>query len=151
MSRASVVIRSCVAATVGFVIQLCIVLAIGFGGRWRDFFEHVATSVLGLFLAATILGFISYSYFTKSSNNLFRSVLIGATAGWLALWVQVLFGSSVEFFRNSHASYAFEAFIFRPVFWVIFLGTIPSLIIGGLFGLTCWWDLQSDIGDRTVA
>ena len=144
VTRASVVIRSCIAATFGFVIQLCIVLAIGFGFRWRDFLEHVATSILGLFLAAAILGFISYSYFTKSSNTLFRCVLIGATIGWLALWVQVLFGSSVEFFRNIHTSDAFEAFVFRPVFWVIILGTIPSLLIGGLFGLTCWWDVRSE-------
>ena len=137
MTSKSVIIRSCVFAAVGFVIQLAIVLLIGFGSR-LDFLEPVLTSLLGLLLAAIVFGYFSSKYFRKETATKARSILLGSLVGWLALWVQALFGSSVEYFKDIHAHNALNDYIFKPTFWIIFLGTIPSLLIGAIFGYSAW-------------
>ncbi len=142
-SRKSTVLVSCLFATIGFVIQLVIVLATGFAAR-LDFVEHVATSVVGLLLSAAILGYLSHGYFSRKSNRT-RAIILGASIGWVALWAQVLFGSSVEYFRHLHENFAFGNYVVKPTFWVIFIGTIPSLVIGGIFGNTAWRKLHKEL------
>lgn len=143
-TRRSTAFLSCGFALIGVVVQLLILFAMGFVSARPDFLPHVATSLIGLFTSAGSLGYLSCGYFSRTSNQV-RAILVGSLIGWAALWIQVLFGSSVEYFPHAHESGAFVDYVFKPTFWVIFLGSIPSWIIGGIFGNVAWCKLQPDL------
>jgi|GEM_PF-6370420 len=128
--RRSMAFLSCGFALIGFAVQLLILFAMGFVSARPDFLPHVAVSLIGLFSAAASLGYLSYGYFSRTSNRV-RAILVGSLIGWVALWIQVLFGSSVEYFSHAHESGTFVDYVLKPTFWVIFLGSIPSWVIGG--------------------
>ena len=134
LSHSKVILISLGFALSGFVLELAIVLAMGFGNAWQGFLTPVLVSLIGLILAAVTGSHFYCRYVFREKSAVGGSILLGCFVGWFALWTQVLFGSSVEFIRHVHVSGAFEAYIFRPVFWVIWLGSVPSWILGGLFG-----------------
>jgi hypothetical protein len=115
-------------ATFGLVGELAIVFLIGLGSR-PDLLPHVALSVLGLYLGAGVFGKLAADYVCRKSE-IPQTELIGVGVAWISLMVQAFFGSALEFIRNADRSYAFEAYLFRPIFWVMFLGTIPAIVFG---------------------
>jgi hypothetical protein len=126
MSRSGVGLWAVIFAFIGFVLQLCIVLAIGFGQRWQNFLYPVMASLIGLLIGSFAFGFLFANVLTSINASRFRSGLTGAFIGWLSLWIQALAGSSVEFFAYFHRdSHAFGNYIFKPTFWIVFWDRFP--------------------------
>ncbi len=142
VTRRSTAFLSCGFAAAGCVVQLVIVFAMGFVTGRPDFAPHVALSFIGMFLAAASLGYLSHDYFSRNTSQA-RAIILGSFIGWAALWTQVLFGSSVEFFPRAHESGAFADYVIKPTLSVILFGTIPSLAIGGFFGNTAWRKIRT--------
>jgi hypothetical protein len=139
MSRDSIALRSVLFALFGFGVQLAIVLAIGFGVRWKDFLAPVLISLIGLLIGAYVLGLFFGNFLTATNTTRLKAILVGSLTGWISLLAQTLSGSSVSFFVESHlTSNGFGDYIIKPTFWVMFLGSIPALIIGAFFGNSAW-------------
>jgi hypothetical protein len=144
MTSGAVGVRAVAFALSGFIVQLSIVLLIGFGGHWRDFLDAVLTSFAGLVIASFLLGYLSSRTLTSLSTSRFRACTVGALVGWLALFAQTLTGSSVGYFANlSRDQFAFLDYIVKPTFWVILLGSLPAIIIGVIFGIWIWESTHS--------
>ena len=119
-------------ASIGLSIELLIVLLLGFGSR-SDFLFPVGVSIFGLYLAAIVLGRLFGNVLDYRQLRGSRLFICGTLVAWSCLVIQVLFGLSVEFFRNIDHAHAFQDYVFKPIFWVVFLGTIPSLAVGALY------------------
>jgi hypothetical protein len=122
-------------ATIGLAAELFIVLLIGFGARAEDFFVIVGYSVLGLYTAALILGSIAAGAICEGNLSGFKRSLIGTGVAWGALLIQTLFGSFTGFLLFGRNHNEFGDYVFKPLFWVMFLGTIPAILIGLVYSI----------------
>lgn len=143
MCRTIVLKKTLIFASIGLAAELAIVLFIGFGVR-PDFLASVLASVVGLYLAAFAFG--SYTGSLLCSNKIGRAklFLLGILVAVVCLLLQVLFGSSVEFLRNFGSHEAFLDYVFKPVFWVMFLGFIPAIIVGTVYALSLQKNLNME-------
>ena len=130
--RNLVIRETLVFASIGLSMELLIVLLLGFGSR-LDFMFPVGVSIFGLYLAAIVFGSLFGTILDRQHLNSGRLFICGTLVAWFCLIIQTLFGSSVEFFRNISHAHAFQDYVFKPFFWVVFLGTIPSLAVGALY------------------
>lgn len=134
MCRAIVLKETLIFASIGLAAELAIVLLIGFGSR-LDFFASVLASAVGLYLAACMFGFFAGSLLCSNKLGRTKLILLGILVALGSLLLQVLCGSSVEFLRNFSLYGAFVDYVFKPVFWVMFLGFIPATMLGLIYAL----------------
>ena len=132
--RNLIVRETLIFASVGLSFELLIVLLLGFGSR-TDFIFPVGVSIVGPYLAAILLGILFGTILDRKPPGKSRFFIGGMLVAWLCLIVQALFGSSVEYLRNSDQLDAFWDYIFKPFFWIVFLGTIPAIAIGALYSV----------------
>jgi len=132
--RNLVIRETLVFASIGLSLELILVLLLGFGSRTDSLFP-VGVSIVGLYLAAIILGNVFGNMIDRSQLRGSRALLGGIMVAWLSLVIQVLFGSSVGYFNNIHRSEAFLDYIVKPLFWVVFLGSIPAIAVGALYAV----------------
>lgn len=128
--RSRVLILTLVFATGGLLMELLILFLMGFVQARQDFLPHFLTSVAGLYIGALLLATVVMEVVCAGQLSKNRLNSIGVAVAWLTLLIQVLFGVSLEFSRNSRESGAFSDYVFKPFFWVILFGAIPATILG---------------------
>lgn len=117
-------------ATLGLATQLAIVLVIGFGSRWEQYTDQLIAAVVGTYLSAVAGGLIVGQFIYRNGTKGASLWLAGILTAWICLFVSTLAGSSVEYLRWISHHNAFGDYIFKPMFWFLFLGTIPAAIFG---------------------
>ena len=139
MTSSAVGLLAVLFGIIGFLAQLAILLAIGFGSVWKDFFDALITSKVGLLVSAFFLGYLFGPLLHPIKLSRFEAGLIGALIGWTSLFIQTLSGSSVGYFANRISDlHAFGNYIVKPMFWVMLLGSIPAAALGVAFGNWVW-------------
>ena len=136
--RHIVIRETLIFASIGLSLELLIVLLLGFGSD-TYFLVPVGVSIVGLYLAAIVLGVVFGRIIDQARLSPNKLFLGGVIIAWLSLIIQVLSGSSVEYFKNIRHVNAFLDYIFKPFFWVVFLGSIPAIAIGALYSVRIKW------------
>ncbi len=90
----------------------------------------VCVGVIALYVAAAALGNIAGSLFYKLEGQGIGIWLVGVGLAWGSLVISVLAGSSVEFFSTNTNLQDFGSYILAPLFWIMFFGIIPALVLG---------------------
>lgn len=98
------------------------------------------------FLVAIILLTITSIYFgSKAGVTILErkknSIWIGIRTTFIVLLLSTFLASWVGFIQEGIDNIGthddpFVDYIFKPIYWVVFVGTIPSLILGILLGMT---------------
>lgn len=117
-------------ATFGLGAELAIVLLIGFGSGSERYMDQLIAAVVGTYIFAVVAGVIGGRFIYRTGTKSASFSLYGTLTAWLCLFVSTLAGSSVEYLRVSGHHNAFGDYIIKPMFWFLFLGSIPAVIFG---------------------
>lgn len=96
-------------------------------------YKSILIAVSALYISALILGIIAGGVICRYKAQDIKNRLVGIMLAESTLFISVLAGSCVEFFANRKYQQAFEAYLLKPLFWVMFLGCIPALILGIIY------------------
>ena len=144
MNKGTIVLRALIFATIGLGLQVGIMLLIGFRGGPAEY-DWTISAVLGLYIGTTLISFLAAGWLIKPKISRSYSIALGCLVAWVSLVIEGLAGSSSQFLpRISEHSAALD-YILKPMFWIIFVGTIPSLILGGIFGSTVWSKIRAKL------
>lgn len=102
-------------------------------------FLNVGVGIIGLFASGYFIGRKMDQLIKKKS---YPSVLTGMVGLFLILLVGILFGSSVGFLeqgldhvqRYGRLGDSLFDYYVKPLFWILFFGWVPTLIVGGVLG-----------------
>jgi hypothetical protein len=101
-----------------------------------EFKLHLSIAAIGLLTMAYFFGqFAGIEILIKKRNYW----LTGVKYSILTVFTGTLIGSSVGFFQEGLRNIGgfgnpFYDYYFKPMFWVAWVGTIPAVIVGLLFG-----------------
>lgn len=132
------------------VINLIIALIIfiwllaGYQNPWRDLFNFISDFALNLSIGIGFL-FLSGYYLGKKMKiliceNKWNPILNGMCGLMLILIFGTFGGSTVGFIQygaesNDTISELIVDYYFKPFFWILLFGFIPTLISGGILGV----------------
>lgn len=137
MTKGTLVLRALIFATIGLVLQIGIMLLIGFRGGSAEY-DWTISAASGLYIGATLASFLAARWLVNPKMSRSSSIALGCLVAWASLVIEGSAGSSSQFLPRISEHSAALNYIFKPMFWMIFVGTIPSLILGGIFGSTTW-------------
>ncbi len=137
MSKGKVVLRALIFATIGLALQVGVMLLIGFRGGPAEY-DWTISAALGLYIGSALTSFLAAGWLINPKFSKSGSIALGCLVAWVSLVLEGLAGSSSQFLPRISEHLAALNYIFKPMFWLLFVGTIPSLILGGIFGNTTW-------------
>lgn len=117
-------------ATFGILTAFFLLSMIGGVGFIANILMPVLVAVIALYAAAAVFGSVAGLLIYRLRSRVWAIRSVSVVLAWLCLITSCLAGSSVSFLSTNGTSYDFEAYIFRPLFWVMFFGMIPALILG---------------------
>ena len=101
----------------------------------------VIAGIAALFLSATFLGRIAGRIICHKLHGFTGAVFVGVCLAISCIVIAVvagaLFGFLVQELSNitpDHKS-DFLVFILVPLFWILFFGILPAMLLGGLYGI----------------
>lgn len=130
---------------VNLIIATSLIIALsginGFIDIVVNFYINIGISIIALYFFGFIIGEKMDLLINIKNKN---SLLIGVIGSLLMLFMGVLFGSTVGFLeeglRDINTLEDFKDSIidyyFKPFFWVLFFGIIPTIITGCVLGLS---------------
>lgn len=126
-------IRTLVFASIGLVLEFLILFLMGFVQARTDFLPHFLASVAGLYFAALLGGSVAMELVCSRQMAKSSTVFLGLAVAWLTLLAQISFGVAFEFSRHSYRSWSFEAYVFKPFFWIFLFGAVPATVLGLIY------------------
>lgn len=117
-----------------------------------EFWYHLVIGTIGLLAMAYFFGQLAGVEILVKRKNEF---LVGVKYGFIILLTGTLIGSTVGFVQEGiddigGFSNPFYDYYFKPVYWVMMFGTIPTILIGLWFG----WQIKrignGEQGERDV-
>jgi len=134
-----------ISVVTGLVIAQCIMMYFSFGDSHSSsilwFVEFGYTINI---LAGVILSLITAHYFGKIAGKRIlidkkNSIITGIATGFAIILTTTFFASLIGFFQEGIQNVGtndnpFVDYIIKPIFWVLFFGLIPVLLVGTLFG-----------------
>ncbi len=137
MSKGTVVITALLFATFGLALQIGIMSLLGF--EWGPMeTDWVISATLGLYIGTVTVSLLAAGILVKETTSKSSSIRVGCIVSWLALVIEGLVGTSSQFLTRSHEQHWALDYVGKPMFWIIFVGTIPALVLGMIFGYTIW-------------
>jgi hypothetical protein len=125
--------KAILCSSLGLLTAFAISLLFGIVSLAAKFPDAIICGVIGLYIGtyfySRIAGKIVYRF--GADNN--KIWVIGVLLAWSCVVTMAVFGSSVYFFKDINKSglgLSFADYIFKPTFWVILIGFIPSLLLG---------------------
>ena len=142
-------------ATIGLFISISLIaLAFLLGGGFNQlmtdginpfirflrefrYFKEVIATISALYLSAIVLGKYAGSIISRIGIENPRMPLLGIGLALSCLICSALALTSVNFFielyRGVNLAHTFESYVFKPLFWIIFVGFFPALILGIIY------------------
>ena len=142
--RGTVVVRALIFATVGLMLQIGIMFLIGFRGGPMEY-DWVISASLGLYIGATLASWCAAGWLLNPTISKSSAIFVGCIVAWISLFIEGLAGSSSQFLPRVSEHEAILNYIFKPMFWMVFVGTIPSLILGAIFGRNVWGKIHAKL------
>lgn len=108
----------------------------------KGFALNLGIGILGLYLAVFFIGNKLIYKFKKDEDRF--GIFHGILAIFLVLLTGIFFGSTVGFIQegipdaikwNSSIIEEINDYYFKPLFWIMYVGSIPTLISGIILGI----------------
>ena len=134
-----------ISVVTGLIIAQAIMMFFSFGENLiTSFLWFVEFNYTVNILAGIILSILSAHFFGKIAGKRIlidqkNSVLTGIIAGFAIILTTTFLASLIGFFQEGIQNLGtndnpYVDYIIKPIFWVLFFGFIPVLIVGSLFG-----------------
>ncbi|PNW28710.1 hypothetical protein BKP44_07270 [Formosa algae] len=104
-----------------------------------ELYLNLSIGILGLFIGGYFIGKKAETLIKEKNWN---SILVGIISLILILLTGIFFGSSVGFFqeglnhidRQGQLSDSIFDYYIKPLFWIMLLGILPTILVGGIMG-----------------
>jgi len=120
-------------SSLGLLTAFAISLLFGIVSLAVKFSDAIICGIIGLYIStyfySKLAGKIVYRF--GADNN--KIWITGILLAWSCVVTMAVAGSSVYFFKDINRSglgSSFVNYIFKPIFWVTFIGFIPALLLG---------------------
>ena len=129
----------------GLVIAQCIMTYFSFGDSlttsilWFVEFGYTLNILAGLILSLSTAHYLGKKAGKRILIDKKNPALTGIVTGFAIILITTLCASLIGFFQEGIQNIGtndnpFVDYIIKPIFWVLFFGCIPVLLVGTLFG-----------------
>lgn len=125
--------KSIFCASIGLLTALIISLLLGMSVLRFDIPIPLITGLIGLYICAYFYGKLAGKLIYRTGAEDYKIWLIGIILALSCVVTAALAGSSIYFFKElriSRLEQTFLDYVFKPLFWITFVGFIPALILG---------------------
>lgn len=135
--------QAIICASIGFALALGLLLPFGISRPDTlfdpQFIVPFLSSSIVLFLSSYILGGVAGPLVYRVRDNRVRMGLIGVCLAWVCVLLTPLIGCLPNVLMQSRIwnwgqlSRNFSDFVFKPTFWICFVGSVPAALLGVYF------------------
>lgn len=121
---------------VGVILALGILFPMGWPSTAKGVWYLLPNAIAALGLGGACAFFLGQWTARASADEAVRA-LRGVVTAWLTLVVAALAGSFatvVQGESDGGLGQWIADYLFKPLFWVLLVGTLPALILGGIYG-----------------
>ncbi len=125
--------ESVICAFIGLIIALFISLLFGIIVFVVEFPVPILMGLFSLFACAYFYGKLAGKLVYRFGLNSSKIWFIGIFLAWSCVITMAIIGSSYYFFAElkfANFERTFFDYIFKPLFWIVFFGFIPSTLLG---------------------